>query len=332
MPNSTNNNTNLYPAIKTWIEQAEDPAFKNLKFARIEAYWQIGKLLHAEVQLLPDQLRPLAQQLTIDFNKKYKAALLRKMMVFYTAYPVFEKLRGLLTWSHYKILLKIDYAPARYFYTDEAARHYWSVAQLQRQLKALYFERLVEQQKQQAGQELTKLLSPQHWQPEIWLKELYILEFLEMANQQDFLERDLEDALLEKLQHFILELGQGFAFVSRQQRLVTATGKTFYMDLVFYHYIKKCFVILELKVGKLSHRDIGQMDMYVRLADEKWRGLEDNPTVGIILCSEKDHSLLRYSVLHDSHQVFAAKYQLKVPQLDELEDKVQRLLKRLMKK
>lgn len=323
-------------SLLNWLQQADDPSLKQFRFAKVEAYWQIGKLIMEKKQQNNKHKTPRNQLLPFVFNfikahaatQKYGKQKIREMCQLYQAFPDIKQLHPQLSWSHYRQLMKVDYQPARLFYMEEAAKHHWSLRQLSRQLKALYFERTVEQQQLNKNE----TISNSQWKPDTWLKELYILEFLQLANQQNFLEKELENALLQKLQAFILELGQGFAFVARQKRIVTATGKTFYIDLVFYHFIKKCFVILELKVGKLSHRDIGQMDMYVRLADQKWRTEGDKPTIGIILCSEKDPSLLRYSVLHDSNQLFAATYQLNVPQADNLADKVQRLFDKFLPK
>ena len=206
----------------------------------------------------------------------------------------------------------------------EAADQNWSTRALERQIGTLYYERLLASQDRAAVQaEALEQTRPLASSPREFVRDPVMLEFLGLPNAGRLLESDVEQALMDQLQGFLLELGKGFAFVARQQRISTES-KDFYIDLVFYNYLLKCFVIFDLKRGELTHQDIGQMDMYVRMYDELKRGPDDNPTVGIILCSHKDASIVRYSVLPGNEQLFASKYKLVLPSEDELRAELER--------
>ncbi|MBK6904006.1 MAG: DUF1016 family protein [Saprospirales bacterium] len=211
-----------------------------------------------------------------------------------------------LSWSHYRLLIRVRQPDKRMYYWTEALKEQWSVRELARQIHSWYCERAAALTAWEGGH------------PGAIIKEPYVLEFLPFKTSGGHLEKDLESALLERLQEFLLELGKGFAFVARQKRLSTVSGKRFYIDLVFYHYLLKCFVLVDLKTGELTHRDIGQMDMYVRFFEEKWRGPTDNPTLGLILCTEKDHTVVKYSMLKESRNLFASTYQFHLPTESEL--------------
>lgn len=267
-------------------------------------YWHAGRLLAAgnEEEEAKGLLAVIRRQLreAADGSRIRPGECLR----FFRAFPERETLCFELSWTHYRRLCLVPDDPARAFYFREARQNHWTARELQRQIDADYYER-------QAPLDAAGNVAP--------LKDAYILEFLngDLVNHHE--ERALETALLNKLQAFLLELGKGFAFVNRQKRIVTESGKQFYIDLVFYHYILKCFVLFELKAGELSHRDIGQMDMYVRLYEKKYRRPDDRPTLGIILCREKDHTLVQYSMLQDNQQLFAATYSLYLPSRKELD-------------
>jgi len=206
----------------------------------------------------------------------------------------------------------------------EAAEQNWPVRALQRQINSLYYERmLMSRDKAPVMEEMREKTSPLVHTPEDFIKDPYVLEFLGLKDNPNFRESDLEHAIIGKLQAFMLELGKGFAFVARQQRISTET-KDFFVDLVFYNYILKCFVLIDLKTGELTHQDIGQMDMYVRLYEDKYKSPDDNPTIGIILCTEKDHTVVKYSVLNESRQLFASKYRLYLPTEEELSAEIER--------
>jgi predicted nuclease of restriction endonuclease-like (RecB) superfamily len=240
------------------------------------------------------------------------------MSQFYRLFPNLDSLRLNLTWTHYRSLLRLEDAVARQWYMDEAAAQNWNTRTLDRQISTLYYERLLASQDRQSvrveAEQKTAELAPT---PRDFIRDPVLLEFLGLPNSGRLLESELEDALLGNLQDFLLELGKGFAFVARQQRISTES-KDFYLDLVFYNYLLKCFVLFDLKTGELTHQDIGQMDMYVRMYDDLRRGPEDNPTVGIILCAQKDKSVVRYSVLEGNEQIFATRYKLILPSEEQL--------------
>jgi predicted nuclease of restriction endonuclease-like (RecB) superfamily len=237
------------------------------------------------------------------------------------SHPLFNIISPQLSWTHYRLLLKVDNPKAREFYMKEAVENNWSTRALERQINSFYYERIMASQDKkpliEEMKEKTKEL-----QPEDILKDPYILEFLQLKENKKYLESDLEQALIDKMNDFLLELGKGFAFVARQKRISTET-KHFYIDLVFYNYILKCFVLIDLKTGELTHQNIGQMDMYVRLYEDKYKAPDDNPTIGIILCTENDKTIVKYSVLNESKQLFASKYKLYLPTEEELRREIE---------
>ena len=251
-------------------------------------------------------------------NKSGRVNNLRYMRLFYQAFPMCDALRHEWSWTHYRNLLRVENQQARNWYMEEAANQNWSTRALDRQISTLYYERLLaSRDKDPVRQEATMQIATLQKTPREFVRDPVLLEFLGLPETGRLLEADLEKALINKLQGFLLELGKGFAFVARQMRISTET-KDFYIDLVFYNYLLKCFVLFDLKAGDLTHQDIGQMDMYVRMVDDLKRASDDNPTVGIILCAGKDTSVVRYSVLHENEQLFASKYKLVLPSEDEL--------------
>jgi predicted nuclease of restriction endonuclease-like (RecB) superfamily len=260
----------------------------------------------------------LAESLTAEFGRGFDASNLRYMRLFYLAFSICDALRHELSWTHYRNLLRVDGEQARHWYMNEAADQNWSTRALDRQIGTLYYERLLaSRDRDPVRQEAAVQMAPLQKTPREFVRDPVLLEFLGLAETGRLLEADLEQALINKLQAFLLELGKGFAFVARQMRISTET-RDFYIDLVFYNYLLKCFVLFDLKAGELTHQDIGQMDMYVRMVDDLKRASDDNPTVGIILCAGKDTSVVRYSVLHENEQLFASKYKLVLPSEDEL--------------
>jgi len=246
------------------------------------------------------------------------------MRAFYLAFPIRDAVRRELSWTHYRLMLRVSDEKARDWYMNEAATQNWSSRALERQINTLYFERLLlSSDKASVTAEAHTNLAALPQIPREFVRDPVLLEFLGLPGTGQLLESRLEQALMDKLQGFLLELGKGFAFVARQQRISTET-KDFYIDLVFYNYLLKCFVLVDLKTGELTHQDVGQMDMYVRMYDDLRRGADDNPTVGILLCDHKDQALVRYSVLHDSEQIFASKYRLVLPTEDELRTEITR--------
>jgi predicted nuclease of restriction endonuclease-like (RecB) superfamily len=313
----------LYQSIRLTILEAKQKVVVTVNVAMLETYWQIGRYIVEEEQqgkhkaeYGKQQMQELAKKLTEEFGSGFDRSNLLRMKNFYILFPIRDTLRHELSWSHYRTLLSIENPKAREFYIQEAIANEWSTRALDRQVKSLYHERLLSSQNRNEVkaemQEKTKEL-----QPEEILKDPYILEFLQLKDRKTYLESELEQALMDKLNEFLLELGKGFAFVGRQKRISTET-KHFYIDLVFYNYILKCFVLIDLKVGELTHQDIGQMDMYVRLYEDKYKNQDDNPTIGLILCTHKDQTVVKYSVLSESTQLFASKYVLYLPTETEL--------------
>jgi predicted nuclease of restriction endonuclease-like (RecB) superfamily len=233
-------------------------------------------------------------------------------------------LRRELTWSHYRLIMRVEKPEARDYYARESAEQNWSVRALERQINSLYYERLkMSRDKKPVIEEMQEKTKPLVSTPQDFIKDPYVLEFLGLKHKPDFRESDLEQTIIGKLQAFMLELGKGFAFVARQQRISTDT-KDFFIDLVFYNYLLKCFILIDLKTGELAHQDIGQMDMYVRLYEDKYKSPDDNPTIGIILCTDKDETVVKYSVLKENKQLFASKYKLYLPSEQELIEEIER--------
>lgn len=297
----------------------------------VEAYWHIGRKIVEEEQGGRAQavygsglLKELSRALTNEFGHGFSLANLKNFRKFYLTYPEKGKsytLCSLLSWSHNRLIMREPEESGRLYYLAESKKQNWSVRELQRQIKTNSYQRL--------------LTSPSADQPALTqptprehilnqLKDPYVLEFLNLSEDPALQEKELESALMNDLQKFLLELGGGFSFVARQMRISTETSH-FYLDLVFYHYILKCFVIIDLKTEKLSHQDIGQMDMYVRMFDDLKRGKDDNPTIGLILCADKDETMVQYSVLKESEQLFASKYRLHLPTEEELIAEIERL-------
>lgn len=238
------------------------------------------------------------------------------------SHPLFEIISSNLTWTHYRSIMSVENPKAREFYIKEAVANNWGTRALDRQINTLYYERLLSSNDRIAVeaemQENTKNL-----QPEDVLKDPVILEFLQLKENRKYLETEIEQALIDKMNDFLLELGRGFAFVARQKR-ISSESKNFYIDLVFYNYLLKCFVLIDLKAGELTHQDIGQMDMYVRLYEDRFKAPDDNPTIGLILCTKKDETIVKYSVLSENKQMFAAKYRLYLPTEEELRAEIER--------
>ena len=318
------------------IRQARQQAVRAVDAIQVQTCWEIGRHIvefeqggQARAAYGKKLLPTLASELTAEFGKGFDASNLRYMRLFYQAFPIRDALRHELSWTHYRTLLRVDSDSARQWYMNEAATQNWSTRALERQIGTLYYERLLASQDRAAvEQEAASKLQALGKSPREFVRDPVLLEFLGLPNAGTMLEGELEQALIDQLQSFLLELGKGFAFVGRQQRISTES-EDFYIDLVFYNYLLKCFVIFDLKRGELTHQDIGQMDMYVRMFDDLRRGPEDGPTVGIILCAQKDASVVRYSVLQGSEQLFASKYKLVLPSEEELRAELDRERARL---
>ncbi|VVO48307.1 Putative nuclease YhcG [Pseudomonas fluorescens] len=313
------------------IRDARQKVLRAVDTVQVQTCWQIGRHIvefeqeGARRAAYGKRLLPtLAKVLTTDFGKGFDERNLRYMRDFYQTFPIWNAVRSELSWTHYRRLLRVDSEHARHWYMNESAIQNWSSRALERQINTLYYERLLTSRDRPAVEhEAATHIQNMKAHPRDFIRDPVILEFLGMPNAGLTQETNLEQALINQLQAFLLELGKGFAFIARQQRIST-DSKDFYIDLVFYNYLLKCFVIFDLKRGELTHQDVGQMDMYVRMYDDLKRGAEDGPTVGIILCAQKDESVVRYSVLEGNEQLFASKYKLVLPSEEELRAELDR--------
>lgn len=321
----------LYQNIKQVIDEARNTVYRTSNFTMVQAYWHIGKLIVEEEQNGKQRaeygkalLETLSVRLTGEYGKNFSNRNLRYIRQFFISFPKRNALRSELTWTHYRLLLKVEKAEAKSFYIQEAIDSNWNTRTLERQINSLYYERMLLTQKK--GKALVKTEAEnkkETMQPGDIIKDPYVLEFLNLKPNTGFYEKELEQGLIDKLQEFLLELGKGFSFVGRQHRMI-AEDEDFYIDLVFYNYILKCFLLIDLKTGKLTHQDIGQMDMYVRMFEDKVRQESDNPTIGLILCSEKNNAVVKYSLLNESKQIFTSKYQLYLPTEKQLQKELER--------
>ena len=319
----------LYDTINKIIEDARNTVYRTTNFTMVNAYWHIGRAIVDEEQNGSERaeygkelIKQLAKQLTKKYGRGFTETNLKYMRQFYRFFEKSHSLRDELSWTHYRLLLKVENEQSRQFYIQETIECNWSTRTLERQIGNLYYERmLMSQNAQTVKDEATEKQIIQ--EPKDIIKDPYVLEFLGLKDNTDFRENELEQAIIEKLQLFLQEIGKGFAFVGRQYRLTTDTGKHFYADLVFYNYILKCFLIIDFKTTPLTHQDIGQMDMYVRYFEDKIRQDTDNPTIGLILCTEKDKTIVKYSLLNDSNHIFASKYMLYLPTEQELKRQIE---------
>lgn len=320
----------LYDTINQIIEEARAAVYRTANITMVRAYWHIGRVIVEDEQKGKERaeygkqvLKQLSQKLTKKHGRGFDESNLRHMRNFYLVYPKYDALRPELSWTHYRLLLKVGNEQARLFYMQETIDCNWSTRTLERQIGNLYYERMLMSHNTQIVKDEAAEKEIRQ-EPKDIIKDPYVLEFLGLKDNTDFRENELEQAIIDKLQNFLQELGKGFAFVGRQYRLTTDTGKHFYADLVFYNYILKFFLIIDLKAEPLTHQDIGQTDMYVRYFEEKMRQETDNPTIGLILCTEKDKTIVKYSLLNDSNQIFASKYMLYLPTEQELKKEIER--------
>ncbi len=315
-------NQNFYEEIKNILIIARNKVYQTANFAMVEAYWNIGKSIIEEqdgnekAEYGTGLLKELSKQMTQDFGKGFTVANLKNMRQFYLTFPNGYALRSELSWTHYRLLMRVENDNAREFYMQEAVKSQWSTRQLERQINSFFYERLLSSKnKEQVAAEI-QTLEPAK-KPEDIIRDPYVLEFLGLSSNDDFYENDLEQALITHLQKFLLELGRGFSFVARQKR-ITFDGRHFRIDLVFYNYILKCFVLIDLKVGDLTHQDLGQMQMYVHYYERELMNEGDNPPIGIVLCADKSKSVVKYTLPENETQIFASKYKLYLPSEEEL--------------
>jgi len=318
----------FYEQIKFILSEARNKVYKTANFAMVEAYWNIGKSIveqqdgYEKAEYGSRLIFELSKQMTVDFGKGFTATNLKYMRQFYLTFPNSHALRDELSWTHYRLLMRVENENARQFYMEEAIKSNWSTRQLERQINTFFYERLLSSQnKEKVTEEILK--SEPVKVPEDIIRDPYVLEFLGLNPNDDFYESDLEEALITHLQKFLLELGRGFSFVARQKR-ITFDGRHFRIDLVFYNYILKCFVLIDLKIGDLTHQDLGQMQMYVHYYERELMNEGDNPPIGIVLCADKSESVVKYTLPENETQIFASKYKLYLPSEEELLQELQR--------
>lgn len=333
------NMPDLLNDIRQLINESRSKIARSVNSLIVIAYWKIGERIVLEEQKGSATasygerlIETLASNLTREFGNGFSATNLMYFRQFYLKFQIPHAVREEfpgqilhavseeLSWTHYRLLLKVKDPDAVEFYLREAVAQDWSTRALERQINSLYYDRLLSSgDKKPVLHEAGRATSSMKDTPAALIKNPYVFEFLGLPADGANIEKDVENALIANLSNFLIELGKGFAFVARQKHVRTDT-KDFFIDLVFYNYILKCFVLIDLKIGELTHQDIGQMDLYVRLYEDKFRSETDNPTVGIILCTEKDETIVKYSVLSESRQLFASKYLLYLPTEEELKE------------
>jgi predicted nuclease of restriction endonuclease-like (RecB) superfamily len=319
----------LYQDIQRILSEARKKAYSSINAEMVMAYWRIGKRIIEEEQAGEERaeygallIEDLSRRLSKKFGKGFSIVSLWNFKQLYLTFPaktiILSALRRELTWTHYRSIMRVRDPEARQYYIKEAADNNWSTRQLDRNINTLYYERLLSSKTKSGRKPPGEKASAKDL-----IKDPYVLEFLNIPHPKEFSESELESAIISHLQEFLLEMGKGFAFVGRQYHIKTDT-KHFYIDLVFYNFILKCFVLIDLKLNELTHQDIGQMDMYVRMFESLHTSRGDNPTIGIVLCTEKDQALVKYSILDENKHLFASKYTLFLPTPEELTAEVER--------
>ena len=323
------NSGQLLQRIQKILEEARNKVYHTANIEMLQAYWNIGREIVEEEQKGEGRaaygsalIKELSVRLTQEYGKGFTETNLKYMRQFYQTFEKSHALRDELSWTHYRILLKVENEDAREFYLKEAISGNWSTRQLERQINSLYFDRLLMSNDRKRFMVDTGNINETRQSGSI-IKDPFVLEFLDVKEHENLAESGLESLLIGKLQQFILELGNGFSFVGRQFR-ITADNDHFYIDLVFYNYILRCFLLIDLKTEKLTHQDIGQMDFYVRFFEDQLKQPDDNPTIGLILCTEKNRTIVKYSLLNDSKRIFASKYLMYLPTTKQLEQEIQR--------
>ena len=316
------------------IETAQKVAYSAVDLTLVHRNWLLGKRIADEelngesrAEYGAEVIKKLSKDLNAQYGKGYTKTNLYNFYSFYKMYPeIFHSESGKsnvkLSWTHYRVLLQVKDEIAREWYENEALKETWSVKTLQRNISSQYYYRILKTQDKSAVETEMKELTSEYQTKLEFIKNPVIAEFLGMKEDTSFLESDLEQCIIDNLQKFLMELGKGYAFVARQQHIHTEK-EDYYIDLVFYNYILKCFVLIDLKTTKITHQDVGQMDMYIRMYDELKKATDDNPTLGIVLCADTDEDIAKYSMLHENEQLFASKYKLYLPTEEELRAEIE---------
>ena len=328
------NTCDIFADAQSIIEQTRKYAYQAVNVAMVQRNWLLGKRIADEELQSADRaeygkeiIRRLADYLTEHYGKGYTKSNLYQFVQFYRLFPdIFRSPRGksqVLSWTHYRNLLRVADKSAREWYLNEAVNEVWSARTLDRNIASQYYYRLLQSQnKDVVKDEMHDITMPYQRDRLEFIKNPIVAEFLGLAQNTDFSETKLETSIITHIQKFVMELGQGYAFVARQQHIKTDMGD-YFIDLVFYNYILKCFLLIDLKTSRISHQDVGQMDMYVRMYDDLKRTEGDNPTIGLILCSETSEDMARYSVLHDNERLFQARYLTYLPTVDQLKEEIE---------
>lgn len=306
--------TYLYESIRQLITESRSRIFKTVNYEIIQTYWEIGRLIVEDEQngtirasYGKQILKGLAMGLTLEFGKGFDESNLKNMRIFFRSFPIRDSVRHELSWTHYRIISRVTNSEKRFQLMNLAIEGNWNTRTLQRNIDSNYLGRILEN----TSGNKEKINSNS------FIKDPYIFEFLGLSTDSRQSENSIETALINHLQKFLMELGKGFAFVAKQQHIVTETSD-YFIDLVLYNFYLKCFVLIDLKTVKLKHEHIGQMDMYVRMYNDLKKSVDDNPTIGIVLCTEKDETIVKYSVLAENQRIFASRYRLYLPDENEL--------------
>lgn len=322
--------------IKSILNKARENAYVSINQNILYSNWQIGRRIVEEEQNGKERadygaqlLKALSQQLVSDIGKEYNVRNLWYYKQFYLSFPDWQIVNACvhnLKWTHIRSILRVNDSEARLWYLKEASEQMWSTRTLDRNVASQYYYRLLQtsnEHKDEVENEMKTLTKGYADSPAMFIKSPMVTEFLGLSRDMSFSESELESAIITHLQKFLMEMGKGYAFVERQQHIITDT-QDYYIDLVFYNYLMKCFVLIDLKTTKITHQDVGQMDMYVRMYDELKRTEGDNPTIGILLCSETSQDIARFSILHDSKQLFASKYLTYLPTEQQLKEEIEK--------
>ena len=332
--NSSIDYSQVISDVKLIIQTGISEGYNAVNSVLVSTYWNIGKRIVEEEQNGDSRaeygkgvLKNLAAYLSKEFGSAYSERNLRNFRQFYLKFPdiqIWYARVPNLKWTHWRSLLRVENDDARYWYMKEASEQEWSSRTLDRNINTQYYFRLLQSpKKENVIKEMYELTEPLNKDKNEFIKSPVVAEFLGFQNITDFTESNLEAALIEHLQKFIMELGKGYAFVARQKHIITDAGD-YFIDLVFYNYELNCFVLFDLKIKQISHQDVGQMDMYVRMFDEKYMKNGHNPTIGVLLCTETSSDIAKYSILHDNDQIFAAKYFTYLPTQDELKREIEK--------
>lgn len=320
-----------YSRIREILDTARAKTYYTINSVMVKTYWEIGRIIFEEEQQGKSRagygdylIKELSRRLYSEYGRGFSEQSLRNMRQFYTYFPIRSALRSELSWTHYRSLLRVDNKRSRNFYMIETANNQWSTRELERQINSLLYERLALSKDKKQIRELSKKGQIIEKPADI-IKDPYVLEFLNLEMQPVYTESDLESKLIDHLKQFIFELGKGFMFVERQKR-ITLDSEQFYIDLVFYNRILRCFVLIELKIGTLTHKDIGQLQMYVNYYDREIRSSKENPTIGILLCSHKKDVIVKYTLPKENSTIFASQYRLVLPSKKRLEKELRELL------